>query len=69
MCITIKINDPFLMNRAHNYFYNKNVQTMLCNDETELSLFNLNRDEADFLLATFTKRFHLRPAMLRPHAA
>ena len=69
MCITIKINDSFLMNRAHNDFYNKNVQTMLCNDETELSLFNLNRDEADFLLAAFTKHFHLRPAMLRPHAA
>ena len=23
MTITIKINDPFLMNRAHNYFYTK----------------------------------------------
>lgn len=42
MTITIKINNPFLMNRAHNYFYNKNVQTMLCNNETELALFNLN---------------------------
>lgn len=69
MCITININDPFLMNRVHNYFYNKNVQTMLCNDETELSLFNLNRDEADFLLAAFTKHFHLKLAMQCPHAA
>ena len=69
MCITIKINDTFLMNRVHNYFYNKNVQTMLCNDETELSLFNLNRDEADFLLAAFTKHFHLKLAMQCPHAA
>ena len=39
MCITIKINNPYLMNRVHNYFYNKDVQTMLCNDETEVSLF------------------------------
>lgn len=23
MTITIKINNPYLMNRAHNYFYNK----------------------------------------------
>ena len=43
MTITIKINNPYLMNRAHNYFYNKNVQTMLCNNETELTLFNLDR--------------------------
>ena len=69
MCITIKINNPFQINRFRNYFYNKNVQTMLCNDETEVSLFNLNRDEADFLLAAFTRHFHLRPAMQRPHAA
>jgi hypothetical protein len=69
MCITIKIDNPYLMNRVHNYFYNKDVQTMLCNDETELSLFNLSRDEADFLLAAFTKHFHLKPTMQRPHAA
>ena len=69
MYITIKINNPYLMNRVHNYFYNKDVQTMLCNDETEVSLFNLNRDEAGFLLAAFTKHFNLKPAMQRPHAA
>ena len=69
MCITIKINNPYLMNRVQNYFYNKDVQTMLCNDEIELSLFNLSRDEADFLLAAFTKHFHLKPTMQRPHAA
>ena len=69
MCITIKITNSFLMNRVHNYFYNKNVQTMLCNDETELSLFNLSQGEADFLLAAFTKRFHLKPAMQHPLAA
>ena len=69
MCITIKITNRFLMNRVHNYFYNKNVQTMLCNDETELSLFNLSQGEADFLLAAFTKRFHLKPAMQHPLAA
>lgn len=69
MYITIKINNPYLMNRVHNYFYNKDVQTMLCNDETEVSLFNLNRDEAGFLLVAFTKHFHLKPAMQRPHAA
>ena len=69
MCITIKITNPFLMNRVHNYFNNKNVQTMLCNDETELSLFNLSQGEADFLLAAFTKHFHLKPAMQHPLAA
>ena len=69
MCITIKINDQFQINRFRNYFYNKDVQTMLCNDETEVTLFDLNRDEADFLLAAFTKHFHLKPVMQRPHAA
>lgn len=69
MYVTIKINNPYLMNRVLNYFYNKDEQTMLCNDETELLLFNLNRDEADFLLAAFTRHFHLKPAMQRPNAA
>ena len=69
MTISIKINNPYLMNRAHNYFYNKNVQTMLCNNETELILFNLNRTEAESLLTAFTKHFHLKSAMQRPLAA
>ena len=69
MTISIKINNPYLMNRAHNYFYNKHVQTMLCNNETELTLFNLNRAEADLLLIAFTKHFHLTPAMQQPLAA
>ena len=62
MTITIKCNNPYRANRVHNYFYNKGVQVMLCNDETEVSLFNLERAEADFLLAAFTKHFHLKPA-------
>lgn len=69
MTITIKINNPYLMNRAHNYFYNKNVQTMLCNNETELTLFNLERTEAELLLKAFAKHFHLKPIMQHPLAA
>ena len=69
MCITIKINNPYLMNRAHNYFCNKNVQTMLCNNQTELTLFNLDRTEAENLLIAFAKHFHLKPAMQQPLAA
>ena len=69
MTISIKINNPYLMNRAHNYFYNKKVQTMLCNNETELTLFNLDRNKADLLLIAFTKHFHLKPAMQHPLAA
>ena len=69
MTISIKINNPYLMNRAHNYFYNKNVQTMLCNNETELTLFNLDRNKADLLLIAFTKHFHLKPAMQHNLAA
>ncbi len=69
MTITIKINNPYLMNRAHNYFYNKNVQTMLCNNETELTLFNLERAEAELLLNAFTKHFHLKPTMQQGDAA
>ena len=68
MTISIKINNPYLMNRAHYYFYNKKVQTMLCNNETELTLFELNQTEADLLLIAFTKHFHLKPAM-QPLAA
>ena len=69
MTISIKINNPYLMNRAHNYFYNKKVQTMLCNNETELTLFNLNHCETELLLNAFTKHFHLTPAMQQPLAA
>jgi len=61
MTITIKVNNINLINRYRNYFYNKDVQTMLCNDDTELMLFNLDREKAEFLLAAFAKHFHLRP--------
>ena len=62
MTITIKNSNPCLVNRIRNYFYNKGVQCMLCNDDTEVSLFDLERDEAELLLAAFTKHFHLKPA-------
>ena len=62
MTITINCNNQYRANRVHNYFYNKGVQCMLCNDDTAVSLFNLDRDQAELLLAAFTKRFHLKPA-------
>ena len=62
MTITIKNSNPCLVNRFHNYFYNKGVWCMLCNDETEVTLFDLDRTEAELLLAAFTKHFHLKPA-------
>ena len=69
MTISIKMNNPYLINHIRNYFYNKHVQTMLCNNEIELTLFNLDRTEADFLMTAFTKHFHLNPAMQHPLAA
>ena len=62
MTISIKNSNPRLVNRFRNYFYNKGVQCMLCNDDTEVSLFDLNRTEAELLLAAFTKHFHLKSA-------
>lgn len=61
MTITIYCNNPYRANRVHNYFYNKGVQVMLCNEEIDVSLFNLDRDQAELLLAAFTKHFHLKP--------
>jgi hypothetical protein len=34
-----------------------------------LTLFNLDRTEAELLLIAFTKHFHLKPAMHHPLAA
>ena len=62
MMITIKNSNPYQMYRIHNYFHNKGVQCMLCNDDTEVSLFGLGHDEVELLLAAFTKHFHLKPA-------
>lgn len=62
MMITIKNSNPYLMYRIHNYFHNKGVQCMLCNGDTEVSLFSLDRDQVELLLAAFTKHFHLKPA-------
>ena len=62
MTISIKNRNPYLVNRIRNYFYNKGVQVVLCNDETEVMLFDLDRTEAELLLAAFTKHFHLKPA-------
>lgn len=61
MTISIKNSNPRMVNRIRNYFYNKGVRCMLCNDETEVYLFTLNRAEAELLLAAFTKHFHLKP--------
>ena len=69
MTITINTNNPSLMNRAHNYFYNKNVQTMLCNNETELTLFDLERAEDEILLNAFTKKFNMKPNIQHPLTA
>ena len=69
MTISIKMNNPYLINHIRNYFYNKHVQTMLCNNETELALFNLERAETEILLKAFTKHFHLKPALQHPLAA
>ena len=69
MTISIKMNNPYLINQIRNYFYNKHVQTMLCNNETELALFNLERAETEILLKAFTKHFHLKPALQHPLAA
>lgn len=62
MMITIKNSNPYLMYRIHNYFHNKGVQCMLCNGDTKVSLFSLDRDQVELLLAAFTKHFHLKPA-------
>ena len=69
MTITINCNNPYRANRVHNYFYNKGVQVMLCNDETSVSLFNLDHDRAELLLAAFTKHFHLVPASTQAMAS
>ena len=69
MTISIKINNQIKINRAHNYFYNKNVQTLLCSNETELTLFNLDQAEAEQLIIAFAKHFHLKPAMQHSIAA
>ena len=61
MTITISSNNPYRAYRVRNYFYNKGVNAMLCNNETEVTLFGLERTEADFLLAAFAKHFHLKP--------
>jgi hypothetical protein len=45
------------------------VQVMLCNDETSVSLFNLDHDRAELLLAAFTKHFHLVPASTQAMAS
>jgi hypothetical protein len=41
----------------------------LCNNETELTLFNLDRTEAELLLIAFSKHFHLKTALHHPLAA
>ena len=69
MTITIKNSNPYLVNRIRNYFYNKGVQVMLCNDETSVSLFNLDHARAELLLAAFTKHFHLVPASTQAMAS
>ncbi len=62
MTVTISINNANRVYRFRNYFANKGLNCMICNDESEVSLFDLSANEAEFLLNAFTKHFHLRPA-------
>ena len=69
MTVSISTNDPDSVYRFRNYFVNKDVSCMICNDESEVSLFDLNAREAEFLLNAFTKHFHLRRVAQLAHAS
>lgn len=69
MTISISINNPDRVYRFRNYFANKDVNCMICNNESEVSLFDLSDSEAEFLLNSFTKHFHLRRVAQLAHAS
>lgn len=69
MTVTISTNNANRVYRFRNYFTNKDVNCMICNDESAVSLFDLSANEAEFLLNAFTKHFHLRPAAQLAHAS
>ena len=60
MTITITSRDINHILRYQNYFYNKDLHTMRCNDDTEVSVFDLDNTQAEMLLHTFLKHFHLK---------
>ena len=59
---TITVSSSNINNilRFHNYFYNKDLHSMRCNDDTEVSVFELDTIQADLLLNAFLKHFHLK---------
>lgn len=69
MTVSISIKNPDRVYRFRNYFANKGVNCMICNDESEVTLFDLSASEAEFLLNVFTKHFHLSRVAQLAHAS
>lgn len=69
MQITITCPNALFTQRARKYFSAKNVECMICNNETELSIFNIDRSQADYLIHAFVKRFHLKRPSIHTAAA
>ncbi len=69
MTVSISIKNPDRVYRFRNYFANKGVNCMICNDESEVTLFDLSASEAEFLLNAFTKHFHLSRVAQLAHAS
>ena len=60
MQITIHCPNPQFTQIVRNYFADNNVQCMISNNETEVSLFDIDREQADYLLHAFIKQFKLK---------
>lgn len=60
MTITVKSNSVNNITRYHNYFCNKGLHCMKCNNGTEVTVFDLDPVQAEMLIKAFAKHFRLK---------
>lgn len=69
MTTTFRTANKTLLERISNYLRNKKIECMESLDDTEVSIFNLEQEETDLLIARLTKHFHLKPLGAAAQAA
>jgi len=66
MHITIHCPNPLFTRLVRNHFVDQGIECMICNNETEVALFDIDLNQVEFLISAFVKQFHLKNAR---HAA
>lgn len=61
MTTTFRTSNKALLSRISNYLRNKKMECMESVDDTAVSIFNLEQEATELLIAKLAKHFRLKP--------